>query len=135
MVKGYNHIGICVFSIDETAAWFGRTLGAELLYKKEYPERHQVSAMLELKDGSRIELMEPLGEGGTVNGFLEKKGQGIHHLSLKVDDLDAACRQFEEAGGKIIGRASGIAFVHPKTAYGCLLELSDGSFGKSDPSA
>lgn len=133
MVKSFNHIGICVNNIDETFKWMEKAFGAKMLYKHEYPDRHQVSAMVVLADEeSKIELMEPLGEGGTVNDFLQKKGQGIHHISLKVDDLDKTCDTIEKAGGRIIGKVKGIAFIHPKTSSGVLYELSDGTFSKKE---
>lgn len=132
MVTGLNHIGICVYSIEKTFAWMERTLGAAMLSITSYPERHQISAILVLPDGqSKIELMEPIGDEGTVAAFLKKKGEGVHHVSLKVTDMEQTCTRFEENSGKIIGKTLGLAFVHPKTSGGVLYELSDGAFNKN----
>lgn len=134
MVTGFNHIGICVHSIDKTFAWMKNTMGAELISKTAYPDRNQVSAIVVLPDGlSKFELMEPIGNEGTVASFLSKKGEGIHHVSLKINDLEETCTCFMDSGNQIIGKTNGLAFIHPKTSGGVLYELSDGTFGKSSP--
>lgn len=131
MVKSFNHIGICVNSIDTTFAWMEKTMGARMISRTEYPDRHQVSAIVELNDNaSRFELMEPIGETGTVADFIAKRGEGIHHISLKVENVEQSCADFEVAGCRMIGKTAGLAFTHPKTSFGILYELSDGTFNK-----
>lgn len=132
MVKGFNHIGICVYSVDDTLKLMKKTMGAELISKTAYPDRHQVSAIVILPDGqSKFELMEPIGNEGTVAKFLEKRGQGIHHVSLLTDSVESACADFESAGCSIISKTQGLAFISPKTSGGVLYELADGTFKKS----
>ena len=131
MIKGFNHIGICVRNIDDTLAKMEKTMGAKLLSRTEYPDRHQVSAIVVLPDGcSKFELMEPIGEEGTVAKFLAKKGEGLHHISLLTDDVAETCDVFEEAGCPAISKTTGLAFISPKTTGGVLYELADGKFKK-----
>ena len=132
MILGLNHIGICVERLEEMIPWLEERLEAKLISVREMPDRGQRSAILELRDGSRLELMDPLGDTGTVASFLQKRGEGIHHISLRVDDLDKTCEELAEAGARIIGKGNGIAFVHPKTGHGVLWELSDGSFSQKE---
>ena len=133
MVNGFYHIGLCVKSIDNTFKWMQATMAAKMLYCTEYPDRHQRSAMVVLPDGiSKFELMEPMGETGVVADFIEKQGEGIHHVSLKVNNLECACSSFEAEGNRIISKGNGVAFVHPKGAGGVLYELSDGTFKRPE---
>lgn len=131
MIDRFNHIGVCVHSIDKTFAWMEKTMGATMLFRKEYPELHQVTAMVVLPDGmSRFELMEPIGNEGTVAAFLEKRGEGFHHISLFTRDVNDAVEEFEASGCRILSHQKGLAFLHPKTCGGILYEISDGTFGK-----
>ncbi|MPN63769.1 hypothetical protein SDC9_211535 [bioreactor metagenome] len=93
------------------------------------PERGQVSAYVRIgENDDLLELMEPLGESGTAASFLAKYGEGIHHISLKVDSVEKVSASFEAAGCRIIGKGKGIAYVHPKTAFGVLYELVDDTY-------
>ena len=124
MIKGIAHIGICVNSIDKALELFTKAAGAKEISRIPMPERSQVSSYLRMEQSEdTFELMEPLGNGGTVADFLAKRGEGIHHISLKTDNLAEAIAAFESAGCKIIGRTDDFAFVHPKTAFGVLYEL------------
>ena len=128
MIKGIAHLGICVNSIDKTLELLTKAAGAKELSRIPMPERGQTSSYVSMGSGAdagadTLELMEPLGDAGTVVDFLAKRGEGIHHISLKTDNLTEAIAAFESAGCKIIGRTGDFAFVHPKTAFGVLYEL------------
>lgn len=128
MVQKIAHTGICVKSIDEYLTRMGLLIGAQEYERVILPERNQISAMVRIGLGNDFfELMEPTGPGAVAD-FLEKRGEGIHHLSFRVDDVEASCRDFEAGGFRIIGKSTGIAFVHPKTAFGVLYELIDDSY-------
>ena len=129
MIVGLNHLGICAHDGDAALKLLVKSMGAKIKTEKrtEYPDRGQISTYAELCDGTEYEIMEPFGEGpGVVRSFLEKNGEGFHHISLLTDDLDADCAAFEAAGCKIIGKMEGtLAFVHPKGTGGILYELVD----------
>ena len=122
------HIGICVRSIAKKLELLTATVGIKHVSYVEMPERGQRSAYVTLSGGDLLELMEPLGNDGTVASFLAKHGEGIHHLSFHVDNAEETAVSFESAGCRIIGRGKGIAFVHPKTAFGVLYELVDDTY-------
>lgn len=128
MVTGFNHIGVVVESIDETLKRMGPAFGAVEEVRESIEFAGQTSAMIRIGD-QKIEMMEPLGEKGTVPDFLKKHGEGLHHISLKVDDFEADVARFEENGYKVFGKTEmqghHIAFIHPKTANGIVYEIAD----------
>ena len=130
-MKKFAHIGICVHSVDAMIDLLRDSLGVSDVSYVDMPERGQRSAYVTVGDeGVRLELMEPLGDkGGTVASFLEKHGEGLHHLSFAVDDVVETGAAFEAQGCRLIGKANGLAFVHPKTAFGILYELTDKNYG------
>ncbi len=85
----------------------------------------QISAIVKVGE-LQFELMEGTAPESVVSRFIEKKGEGIHHISLKVDDIDKACDDFENKGMQIINKLPPMkmAFVHPKSMYGILVELA-----------
>lgn len=130
MIKGINHVGIVVKSIDEVATFFAETFGAVELWRKEFPEQKQTSSMVRIGEGC-FELMEPTASDGAAGRFLETKGSGLHHVSLLCDDVESLCKELEGKGlkviGKIFNRPSKIAFLHPKSGKGILYELAERS--------
>ncbi|MBE6969042.1 MAG: hypothetical protein E7442_02835 [Ruminococcaceae bacterium] len=129
MILGINHIGVCVKSIDDFVAVMENAFGAKVIERVSMPDRNQTSCVVEFgTDGSRYEVMEPIGEEGVVWDYLQKKGQGLHHISLNVEDIEKDCAELEAKGIRIIGKTKGLAFTHPKTTGGILYELTDGTF-------
>jgi len=130
MIKGINHLGIVVKEIDEVVGFLRDTFGAEEINRVEFPQLQQVSAIVRIGDGC-FELMEPTGPDGAAGKFLEKKGGGLHHVSLLCDDVEAECEKLEARGLQVIGKMFDtphkIAFVHPKSAKGILFELAENS--------
>jgi methylmalonyl-CoA epimerase len=124
-----HHVGIAVRSVDEAAARFGGLLGLEKGARYELPEFGVKALFLPVGEGN-LELLEPVGEGSTVAAFLEKRGEGMHHLCFEVDDIEKALAEFVAQGARLIDRkprrgAGGhlVAFVHPKSTHGVLVEL------------
>lgn len=129
MTHKINHIGIAVQSIDATLPFYRDQLGMEFLGCEEVPEQKVKVAMLAIGD-SKIELLEPTSNDSPVAKFLEKSGQGIHHVAYEVADLEAALAKMVREGARLIDEkprsgAHGtlIAFVHPKSSHGVLTEL------------
>jgi methylmalonyl-CoA/ethylmalonyl-CoA epimerase len=130
MIRGMNHVGIVVRSIDEVVSFLVETFGAQEIRRVEFPELKQISSIVQIGDGC-FELMEPTAPDGAAGKFLEAKGGGLHHVSLLCDDVEALCEELEAKGLKVIGkmfdRPSKLAFLHPKSGKGILYELAEKS--------
>ncbi|KRT35247.1 MULTISPECIES: methylmalonyl-CoA epimerase [Acetomicrobium] len=128
---GVDHIGIAVKSIDEALKFWEEALGIKCTGREEVAEQKVVTAFLPL-GGTEIELLEPTSPESPISKFIESRGEGIHHLALKVEDIEAALKELKDKGIRLIDEkprcgAGGakIAFVHPKAAGGVLLEISE----------
>ncbi len=126
-----DHIGIAVKSIDESLKFWEGTLGIKCHGVEEVVEQKVKTAFLPVED-TEIELLEGTSEDSPVSKFIEAKGEGIHHLAIRVDNLEAALAELKEKGVRLIDEkprcgAGGakIAFLHPKATGGILLELSE----------
>ncbi|MGB7295813.1 MAG: methylmalonyl-CoA epimerase [Candidatus Aminicenantales bacterium] len=131
--KGIHHIGIAVADLEESLAKWVTLFGAVPGPVEEIPERGVRLVHLRFAEGSEIELLSPLGEASPVAKFLEKRGEGVQHFTLEVDDIQAAFRELTEAGlqfvseGPQIGAGGAqVAFVHPKNLNGVLVEIRQG---------
>ncbi|TYB35219.1 MAG: methylmalonyl-CoA epimerase [Flexistipes sinusarabici] len=129
MLKKIDHIGIAVKSLEE-AVRFYETLGVNVASYEEVPSQKVKVAFIKLGD-SNIELLEPTNEDSPVAKFLDKKGEGVHHLCYEVSDVFESLDVMKKDGMKLINEepvkgAHGklVAFVHPKSANGVLTELS-----------
>lgn len=124
-----DHIGIAVKSIEEDLKYYRDVLGMEYLGEEEVTEQKVRVAFLKLGE-SRLELLEPISSDSPVAKFLEKQGSGIHHIAILVDDIEAALSDHRKAGAHLIDEMPRvgahdmlIAFIHPKSTGGVLLEL------------
>ncbi|WP_099158445.1 methylmalonyl-CoA epimerase [Virgibacillus ndiopensis] len=127
--KKIAHIGIAVQSIDQAISFYTDMLGLKLEGVEAVESEGVKVAFLKIGE-SRFELLEPLHESSTIQKFLNKKGEGIHHIALEVDNIEDRLTQYKQAGVKLINeeantgaQSSQIAFIHPKVANGVLLEL------------
>ena len=124
-----HHVGIAVESLEKASERFGGLLGLAKGARYDLPELG-VSALFMPVGDSNLELLQPLGENSTVARFLERKGEGVHHICFEVDDIEASLEQFRREGATLIDEkprpgAGGhlVAFLHPKSAHGVLVEL------------
>jgi len=124
-----DHIGIATRGIDDAAKFYREVLGLEVAETEEVAEQKVRAAMLPIGE-SRIELLEATSEDSPISRFLEKRGPGIHHLAVRVDDIQAALADLKQKGARLIDeeprRGAGgclVAFVHPSSTGGVLLEL------------
>ena len=129
MLHKINHIGIAVQSIAATLPFYRDSLGMTCLGEEEVAEQQVKVAMLAIGE-SKIELLEPTSADSPVAKFLEKNGQGIHHIAYEVGDIEAAIAALLADGARMIDAApragahgSMIAFVHPRSSHGVLTEL------------
>ncbi len=130
MIGGVAHIGIAVRSIDEARGLY-ESLGLTIESIEDVVAEQVRVAMIACGD-THIELLEPLSPSSPIATFLEKRGPGIHHLCLDSDDVRADDARLREAGYRVLRdeptRGAGgcwVQFVHPKSAGGVLLELSE----------
>ncbi|TDY55323.1 methylmalonyl-CoA epimerase [Aminivibrio pyruvatiphilus] len=126
-----DHIGIAVKSIDEALSFWQSALGIQCTGVEEVEEQKVRTAFLPIGD-TEVELLEATSDESPVAKFIEKKGEGIHHLAIRVENLEAALAELKEKGIRLIDEtprygAGGakIAFVHPKSTGGILLEISE----------
>ena len=132
MIQHIDHIGIAVHSLQEAIPLFERIFGTKCQGTETVESQGVRTAFFQLGEAS-IELLEPLNEGaGAVGTFLAKRGQGIHHLALSSDDVAADLARVGRDGARLIDEvprdgAGGkrVAFVHPKSAAGVLVELCE----------
>jgi methylmalonyl-CoA epimerase len=124
-----NHLGIATKGIEEALKFWEGALGLENVHTETVEDQKVRVAMLPLGE-SRIELLEPTSEDSPISKFLEKRGGGIHHIAVEVEDINAALAKLKAEGARLIDEtprigAEGclVAFVHPASANGVLLEL------------
>lgn len=128
MIKKVSHIGIAVKDLDAGIAFYQK-LGLTLEAIEEVPSQKVKVAFFPCGD-TRIELLAPTTEDSPIAKFIEKKGEGIQHIAFGVDDLPAALKAMEEQDIQLIDKeprpgahGADIAFMHPKSTLGVLLEL------------
>ena len=130
-----EHIGIATPNIEEALGFWRDALGLAVVHTEEVAEQGVRVAMLPLGE-PRVELLEPTHEDSPVAKFLEKRGPGIHHVAVRVEDIRAALARLKSRGARLIDEeprtgAGGclVAFVHPQSAGGVLLELVEHTDG------
>jgi methylmalonyl-CoA epimerase len=131
MLKRVDHIAIIVRNIEQALIFYRDILGIMPGEIKEVPTEQVRIAFLPMggPDGSEIELIEPTSTDSSLSKFLEKRGEGLHHICLEVDDIDTALVEMQEKGTPVLDKQPRIAaegraiFIHPKAANGVLLEL------------
>ena len=126
-----EHIGIAVKSIEEQLPYYENILGLKC-YNIETVEDQKVKTAFFMVGQTKIELLEPTSEDSTVAKFIEKKGEGIHHIAYATKNINDALKEVESKGVKLIdkeGRAGAegltIGFLHPKSTGGVLTELCE----------
>jgi len=131
MIKGIDHVGIAVKSIDDAKKFWVDTLGLTLSHIEEVPEQKVRVAILRAGEMT-IELLEPTSPDSPIQRFIEKRGEGLHHLTLATDKLAERLQRLKTANVALIDEqprtgAGGarIAFLHPKSAHGVLVELCE----------
>jgi methylmalonyl-CoA epimerase len=131
MPKRIDHVAIIVRNIEQALTFYRDTLGIMPSEIKEVPTEQVRIAFLPMggPGGSEIELIEPITADSSLAKFLEKRGEGLHHICLEVDDIDAALEEMKEKGAAVLDKQPRIAaegraiFLHPKGTNGVLLEL------------
>lgn len=129
MITKIDHLGMAVRSLDESVSYYERVLGLKCEHREEVPAQKVRTAFFDV-GGVHLELLEPTSPDSTIAKFLEKNGEGLHHVAFASTDIhgqlkqaaDSGCRliheqPFEGAAGKLV------AFLHPKFTHGVLTEI------------
>ena len=123
-----DHIAIAVNNVEESAKVYQEALGvSEIEYETVETEGVKV-AIIHLENG-RIELMQPTNDNSPIKKFLEKKGQGLHHMALETDNIEGEISRMEGCGIQFLGKirpgsaGTKVTFIHPKSLHGVLAEL------------
>jgi len=130
-IKRLDHIALVVDDVEAALAFWRDALGIEAERVQEVPEQQATVAFLPVGD-SDIELVRPTTEDSGIARFMRKRGPGMHHLCLEVEDLDALLERLKGMGVRLINPepvagtgGKRIAFIHPESAYGVLVELAE----------
>jgi methylmalonyl-CoA/ethylmalonyl-CoA epimerase len=131
-VRAIHHIGIAVKNLEESVSRWAALFGAECGAIEEIPERGVRVINLHFPEGPAVELVSPLGAPSAVAKFLEKHGEGLHHFTLEVEDIEDTVEELKKAGLELTmdrpragAGGSLVVFVHPKSLNGVLLELRE----------
>lgn len=129
MLNKPEHIGIAVKDIEKSSELFTKLFGKKF-YKMEAVESEQVSTSFFMLGETKIELLQATGTDSAIAKFIEKKGEGIHHIAFDVDDIYAEMDRLQNEGFELINKEPKkgadnklICFLHPKTTNGVLIEL------------
>ncbi|MFP4395999.1 MAG: methylmalonyl-CoA epimerase [Anaerolineales bacterium] len=123
-----DHVAIAVKDLDDALAFYRDALGLEVTGRREVPAEGVEIAFLPTAD-TEIELISPLDPENSIGRFLEKRGEGIHHLCVGVEDIEAAVAQLQDEGARVLSEIKRHAdgtryvFIHPKSTHGVLMEL------------
>lgn len=126
-----EHIGIAVKSLEEAIPYYEKVLGLECYNIEEVADQKVKTAFFRVGQ-TKIELLESTDPEGTIAKFIEKKGEGVHHIAFAVDNVEGALADCEAAGVRLIDKAPrggaeglSIAFLHPKSTMGMLTEFCE----------
>jgi methylmalonyl-CoA/ethylmalonyl-CoA epimerase len=123
-----DHIAIAVNNVEEAARQYQQVLGVEKVIFETVESEGVKLAIIKLENG-RIELMEPTRDDSPIKRFLEKKGEGLHHMALATNDIEQEYKRMEGCGVQFLGKiragseGTKITFIHPKSLRGVLAEL------------
>jgi methylmalonyl-CoA/ethylmalonyl-CoA epimerase len=124
-----DHVAIAVTDLEAAIAWYEDVFGATVAHREVVESDGVEEALLAVAD-SYVQLLTPVRDDSPVAKYLEKRGEGLHHIGYRVDDCAAALNALRAQGARLIdeeprpgSRGTTVAFVHPKGAFGTLIEL------------
>ena len=124
-----DHVAIAVSDLDAAIEWYREAFGATVAHREVVQSDGVEEALLAVAE-SYVQLLTPTRDDSPVAKYMEKRGEGIHHVGYRVDDCAAALEAIKKMGGKVLdeaprpgSRGTTVAFVHPKTSFGTLIEL------------
>jgi methylmalonyl-CoA epimerase len=124
-----DHLGIAVKAVADAAKMYETVLGLKVTGTDQVDDQGVKVAMIDIGE-SRFELLEAIRPDSPIGKFVEKRGEGLHHIAVQVDDIEASLAQLKAAGVRLIDQAprrgahnTRVAFIHPAGTHGVLLEL------------
>ena len=130
MIRRIDHVAIAVRDLERAKHFFIECLGGRELFCAPFADQGYRWTTLELGTSCFIELIDPLDEDGFVHRFIEKRGEGPHHITIQVDDLEAMHKMLEGKGIKTFGYSEALPgwkefYIHPKEAFGTLIQFAE----------
>jgi len=129
MLTDIDHVGIAVNDLDATVAWYQQMFGATVAHRERIESDGVDEALIKVAD-SYIQLLTPYTDSSPLAKYMEKNGEGIHHIGYRVADCDQVLEHVKAEGARVVdehprtgSRGTTVAFLHPKTAQGTLIEL------------
>lgn len=129
MFETIDHVGVAVLDLERAASLYETAFGMPVVHRETVESQGVEAALLEIGD-THVELLRPLGPETVVGRFVARRGEGLHHVAYRVDDIDATLAGLRQAGVELIDtearagiRESRVAFLHPRAAAGVLTEL------------
>jgi methylmalonyl-CoA/ethylmalonyl-CoA epimerase len=129
MFESIDHVGVAVSDLERASALYEGILGMPVVHRETVESQGVEAALVEIGD-AHVELLRPLGPQTVIGRFIEKRGEGLHHVAYRVEDIDVTLARLKEAGVRLIDaearigiRGSRVAFLHPKATGGVLTEL------------
>jgi methylmalonyl-CoA/ethylmalonyl-CoA epimerase len=129
MFEAIDHVGVAVSDLERATTVYEGTFGMPVVHRETVEDQGVEAVLLDVGDG-HVELLRPLGPDTAIGRFIEKRGEGLHHVAYRVEDIDATLARLKEAGVDLIDaearvgiRGSRVAFLHPKAGEGVLTEL------------
>jgi methylmalonyl-CoA/ethylmalonyl-CoA epimerase len=133
VLENLYHVAVAVRNLDEVEKLYETALGLKVEHREVVEEQGVKTSMLvPSRGGTAIELLEPVDRDSPISKFLDKRGEGIHHICFAVDDIEAALERLKKEGVRLIDETprpgaynSRVAFIHPKAVNGVLIELAE----------
>jgi methylmalonyl-CoA/ethylmalonyl-CoA epimerase len=134
LILGIDHVGICVAKMDDAAALWSGLFGLAIAHRECVDVQKTEAAFVDFSEDATVELVAPMDGNTGLQKFLEKRGEGLHHVAFAVTSIDEALRRLDGAGVALIdkkarqgARGHLVAFLHPKAMNGTLVELVERS--------
>jgi methylmalonyl-CoA/ethylmalonyl-CoA epimerase len=126
VIKRLNHVGIAVKDMEKTVAYFQQAFGAEVVARMAVEEQRFISVSMAIGE-AHFEFLASTEPGSMIDKYIEDRGEGMHHVSLLVENFNEVIEDFKAKGMKVIGEAEmaefKAAFIHPANNFGVLMEL------------
>lgn len=126
MIKKFNHVGIAVKELEKAIDFFEKTYGANLIKRDRYEDQQFETALVGI-NAMRLELIAGLSPESFIARFIQDRGEGIHHMSLEVDQFEEVVKDLKAKGLKVLGEADNAdfkaCFIHPQENFGILTEI------------
>jgi methylmalonyl-CoA/ethylmalonyl-CoA epimerase len=132
-----DHVGIAVRDLDAAVEWYARMFGATVAHRERIESDGVEEALIKVAD-SYIQLLTPFTDTSPLAKFMERNGEGLHHVGYRVDDCASVLEGVKHGGGRVVdehprtgSRGTTVAFLHPKTSLGTLIELVQERSGRA----